>query len=155
MNCGIARVEGLRRNSKREVTMTAGTACSPFSPQTFASSDVDLEHRLANFLYQQRVPEAECIRLDARGGIVVVSGALSSQHAKWLCIECCRRVAGVLKVVDEVIVASTIVNFPKVDRIDGELRECSPGLRRKAAELRGPSLLHRTAIQQQRWLAAA
>jgi hypothetical protein len=107
--------------------MTAGPAYSPFSPQTFASSDVDLEHRLANFLYQRNVPDGDCVRLDARGGVVIVSGELPTQHAKWLCIECCRRVAGVLKVVDELTVALPIVKFPNSSPAAAELKRYSHG----------------------------
>jgi osmotically-inducible protein OsmY len=66
--------------------------------------DVDLENRIANFLFQQHVPSSERIHTDAQVGTVVVSGKLPSRHAKWLCVECCRRVAGVVKLVDHVAV---------------------------------------------------
>jgi hypothetical protein len=92
-----------------------------------ASSDVDLEHRLANFLYQRNVPDGDCVRLDARGGVVIVSGELPTQHAKWLCIECCRRVAGVLKVVDELTVALPILKFPNSSQAAAELKRYSHG----------------------------
>ena len=41
------------------------------------------------------------------GGTVVVSGMLHSRHAKWLCLECCRHVAGVIKLVDRIKVQSS------------------------------------------------
>ena len=66
--------------------------------------DVDLESRIANFLFQQHVPGGERIHTDAQVGTVVVSGKLPSRHTKWLCVECCRRVAGVVKLVDRVVV---------------------------------------------------
>ena len=66
--------------------------------------DVDLERRIANFLYHQRVPRGARIRTDVQGGTVVLSGKCSSRHAKWLCVECCRRVAGVVNLVDRVSV---------------------------------------------------
>jgi osmotically-inducible protein OsmY len=66
--------------------------------------DVDLERRIANFLYQQRVSRGVRIRTDVQTGTVVVSGKCSSRHTKWICVECCRRVAGVVNLVDRVIV---------------------------------------------------
>ena len=71
-----------------------------------AAEDVDLENRIANFLFQQHVPSGERIHADAKVGTVVVSGKLPSRHSKWLCVECCRRVAGVVKLVDRLIVDS-------------------------------------------------
>ena len=68
------------------------------------AEDSDLENRIANCLYQRNVPNSRRIRADARVGTVVVSGRLPSRHAKWLCIECCRHVAGVIKLIDHVVV---------------------------------------------------
>lgn len=67
-------------------------------------NDLDLEHRLVNFLHARHVPGTESVHFDVRRGTVVVSGPLGSARAKWLCIECCRHVAGVVKLVDELIV---------------------------------------------------
>ena len=66
--------------------------------------DEDLKTRLVNFLHSRHVPERELVHLHVRSGTVVVRGLLRSAHAKWLCIECCRHVAGVIKLVDEIIV---------------------------------------------------
>ena len=52
------------------------------------------------------------MRLDARGGVVAVSGELPTRHAKWLCVECCRRVAGVIKVIDKMKVESAASEMP-------------------------------------------
>lgn len=80
------------------VAVTAGAPAAVFRP--VCKEDIDLERRLANFLYQRHVPGSQRVLLDARGGEVAVSGELPTRYAKWLCIECCRRVAGVIKVVD-------------------------------------------------------
>jgi len=100
--------------------MIAGTARTPTPTLYSASTDIELERRLTNFLYQRHVPDVDCVWLDARGGVVVVSGELPSQHAKWLCIECCRRVAGVVKIIDEVEVAPAIIKFPGAVQIAAE-----------------------------------
>lgn len=57
--------------------------------------DEDLEHRLVNFLYQRHISDKDSIHVVARGGTVVISGRLPSASAKRTCIECCRHVAGV------------------------------------------------------------
>jgi len=76
------------------------------------TEDENLEHRLVNFLYGRHVPERESVQLDVHGGTVVVRGRLHSRHAKWLCIECCRHVAGVIKLVDKIKVESPVRNRP-------------------------------------------
>jgi hypothetical protein len=119
--------------------MTTGTGHIQFSTFPLAGVDIDLEHRLANFLYQQHVPDTDSIRLVARGGVVVVSGELSSRHAKWLCIECCRRVAGVIRIVDELTVAPAIAQFPEAVRIKDELKNYSPVQRHNIADSVGQS----------------
>ena len=68
--------------------------------------DDDLEHRIVNFLHGRHVPETEAVKVGVRGGTVVLSGQLHTQRAKWLCVECCRRVAGVIKLVDQLVVKS-------------------------------------------------
>lgn len=93
--------------------MTAGTPRTPVSTLYSASMDSELERRLANFLYQREVPGGNCVLLNAQGGVVVVSGVLPTRRAKWLCIECCRRVAGVIRIIDEVTVTRVITELPK------------------------------------------
>jgi osmotically-inducible protein OsmY len=66
--------------------------------------DIDLEHRLVNFLHARHVPGRRSVDFNVRGGTVVVSGPLDSARAKWLCVECCRHVAGVIRLVDEVVI---------------------------------------------------
>jgi osmotically-inducible protein OsmY len=64
--------------------------------------DVELEHRLVNFLNERHVPDSSSLRIESHGGTVVVHGRLHSKHDKWLCMECCRHVAGVIKLIDDV-----------------------------------------------------
>lgn len=77
-----------------------------------ASSDADLVRRLVSFVYQQRVPDGGCVQFAAHNGVVVVHGELPTPHAKWLCIECCRRVAGVMRVVDRLQVTAEHSTLP-------------------------------------------
>ena len=81
--------------------MRPDRACLPRSTIYTPSMDAELEHRIYSFLHLRQVSPNGRIRLRVRGGTVVVSGKLCSSHAKWLCMECCRRVAGVIKIVDQ------------------------------------------------------
>jgi hypothetical protein len=132
MVSGNERLRALCRHSRKEDIMFAGTAGAPFSTLSVASSDTELERRLANFLFQRQVPDGNCVRLIARGGVVIVRGELPSRHAKWLCIECCRRVAGVLKVVDKLTVAPATVQFPDSLEIATKLEQYASGSHHKS-----------------------
>ena len=77
----------------------------PFEKEHFngvGSADHDLRRRVLNFLVGREMPESDLLTVDAQHGTVVISGTLPSRRAKRLCIACCRRVAGVLNVIDEV-----------------------------------------------------
>ena len=65
-------------------------------------ADGDLENRLVNVLHERHVPRIDLLRIESRGGIVCVRGELPTSHDKWLCVECCRHVAGVIRLVDEI-----------------------------------------------------
>jgi len=67
-----------------------------------APEDSLLNRRLVNFLYERHVPDADGLEVQSHLGTVVISGRLASRHDKWLCLECCRRVAGVVKLIDQV-----------------------------------------------------
>lgn len=82
--------------------MRAARTRVPSSTLYTPSMDSELEARICSFLQQRHVPHCGRVRLRAQGGAVVLSGKLSSRHAKWLCMECCRHVAGVIKLVDHV-----------------------------------------------------
>ena len=106
----------------KETTMTA--IASRNSTLHREQSDTELERRLTNFLYQRRVPGAEHIQLVAQGGVVAISGRTPTRSAKWLCIECCRRVAGVIRVIDNVEVEAAVTKHPARVPIRKEIKNC-------------------------------
>ena len=89
-----------------------------------ASTNAELERRLANFLFQRRVPGRESIQLNVYGGVVAVSGRIPTRYAKWLCIECCRRVAGVIRVIDNVKIEPAVNERPTAVHVAGENTNC-------------------------------
>ena len=86
--------------------MSTEKGIPPISTPRHPIGDVDLQNRIVNYLLRQHIPGSKGIHADVHAGTVLVSGQLPSRHAKWLCFESCRRVAGVRKLVDQVVVDS-------------------------------------------------
>ncbi|MGA2059025.1 MAG: BON domain-containing protein [Thermoguttaceae bacterium] len=84
----------------------SGTLSLPdFSSPT--SADSDLERRVATFLAGQHRYALRLLEVEARSGVVTIRGSVSTFYEKQLSAELVRRVAGVIRLVDEVIVQST------------------------------------------------
>ncbi len=64
--------------------------------------DRDLERRVASFLATRHVPGLRNLEVEAQDGVVTVSGQVLTFYEKQLCNQCCRRVAGVLQLINEV-----------------------------------------------------
>ena len=63
--------------------------------------DGALAHRTVLCLHTRGLCGAEQIVVKVDGGTVVLCGQVTSGEAKRLCLECCRHVAGVIRVVDQ------------------------------------------------------
>ncbi|MBX7074882.1 MAG: BON domain-containing protein [Pirellulales bacterium] len=70
------------------------------------AGDHDLERRVLNFLISRQVPCAHQIDISASGGEVTLRGRVASYYHKQLCVHCAQRVAGVIRVVDQIRVKS-------------------------------------------------
>jgi osmotically-inducible protein OsmY len=70
--------------------------------EKLVTGDLDLKRRVENYLVGRKVPSLRRIRVDASNGTVKLRGRVGSYYEKQLCIHCCRRVAGVIQLVDEV-----------------------------------------------------
>lgn len=64
--------------------------------------DRDLERRVKNFLSRQHFQGLRSIQVHSEKGVVTIRGRVSSFHERQLCINCCQRVAGVIRLSDEV-----------------------------------------------------
>ena len=71
-----------------------------------AVADNELQRRVRNFLVSRRVPQSSRLRIVAEGGVVTLYGTHRSYYHKQLCINCCLRVAGVVRLVDATRVAA-------------------------------------------------
>jgi osmotically-inducible protein OsmY len=70
-----------------------------------AEFDRELSLRISRFLMARHVPAARLLKVDVQGGVVTLSGTVRSFYQKQLCINCCQRVAGVIRICDELEVA--------------------------------------------------
>ncbi len=64
--------------------------------------DRELERRVTSFLVGKHLPGLRQIEVEARDGVVTLRGRVRTFYEKQLCHQCCRRVAGVLKLIDAV-----------------------------------------------------
>ncbi len=71
------------------------------------SPDRELERRVLNFLHGWQMPGLRHVEVEAQSGTVTLRGTVNSFYEKQLSQQCCRRVAGVLKLIDGVSVAAT------------------------------------------------
>lgn len=64
----------------------------------------DLARRVRNFLHTQNHPEVQRLTVDVIDDVVHIRGNVTSQYARDLATICCQRVAGVRRVVNEILV---------------------------------------------------
>jgi osmotically-inducible protein OsmY len=69
-------------------------------------SDRDLERRVKGFLYAKHMPGLRNLQVEASNGTVILRGQVGSFYEKQLGHQCCRRVAGVQKLIDSIDVVS-------------------------------------------------
>ena len=75
--------------------------------QTLTTADAELQRRVSNFLMGRQMPGLRHLEVEARAGVVTLRGKVYTFYEKQLCNQCCRRVAGVLQLVNAVDVVST------------------------------------------------
>lgn len=66
------------------------------------SQDRDLARRVANYLLGHKLPTLRHIEVESDRGTVTLRGRVFSYHQKQLCINCSRRVAGVMTLIDQI-----------------------------------------------------
>ena len=71
---------------------------------TVAEDDLDLTHRVERYLHSKQVRSLRDVSVDVKAGRVVLRGEVGSFYEKQLCLNCTRRVAGDLDLVDEILV---------------------------------------------------
>jgi len=90
------------------------------APTHFAAGEAafghDLNRRILACL-RERIPDLKGIHVAAFGNTAVLRGEVRTIEEKRVCVECCRRVPGVMKIVNDLTVAdhSPIHFDPKDD----------------------------------------
>lgn len=88
-------------------------------------ADADLRRRVISFLAGRHLAALRSIEVEAQGGTVTLRGKVHTFYEKQLTQQCSRRVAGVVRLIDEVDVAgsppqreSAVLSIPVV--VSGE-----------------------------------
>jgi hypothetical protein len=79
-----------------------------------AAVDRDLLRRVKTFLSTSHRPGLRALEVEAHGGVVRLRGNVRTFYEKQLSVQLTRRVAGVVRLIDEVM-----VNRPHIDRRQG------------------------------------
>lgn len=69
------------------------------------ATDSELKRRVQLFLAGRNMPGLRRVDVDVTGDTVVLKGRVRTFYEKQLAAHCCRRVAGVIKVIDAMDVA--------------------------------------------------
>ncbi len=72
-------------------------------------SDDDVERRVTSYLSTRHFPAFRELEISVDRGSVTVSGCLNTYYEKQVALNTCRRVAGVVALVDEVSVAEELM----------------------------------------------
>ena len=62
----------------------------------------DLARRVANYLLGHKLPNLRHIEVESDRGTVTLRGKVFSYYQKQLCLNCSRRVAGVITLIDQI-----------------------------------------------------
>ena len=68
----------------------------------FEFPDEDLRFRIESYLKSRHFPEFENLDVSVQNGSVILSGRLPSYYKKQVALSSCQRVAGVVRLVDQV-----------------------------------------------------
>jgi osmotically-inducible protein OsmY len=71
------------------------------------ASDSELLHRVKLFLHQHGYGPHKALELSVAQGVVTIQGRVPTYYLRQVAVECLRRVAGVIQVVDRIEVTAT------------------------------------------------
>jgi osmotically-inducible protein OsmY len=67
-----------------------------------STSDADLENRVRVFLAELKIPGLRGVTVGVERGVACVGGTVQTFYEKQLATHCCQRIAGVVRVVNNV-----------------------------------------------------
>jgi osmotically-inducible protein OsmY len=66
--------------------------------------DGELRRRVFDYLRRRGIRGSDTVRLTVGNGSVLLEGNVTSSFVKRRCVDCCRHVAGVINVIDRLVV---------------------------------------------------
>jgi hypothetical protein len=78
-----------------------------------STENLALKRRILNHL-RRRFPNLETIEIEAHRGTVVLRGTVSSPSNQWRCVDSCRHVAGVVNVIDQLVLSYCLPTSPRL-----------------------------------------
>jgi osmotically-inducible protein OsmY len=91
--------------------VTDGHAVPATTPGPPDAHDRDLECRVRNYVYGHQMPKLRQVEVVACNGAVALHGRLASFYEKQLCLNCAGRVAGVIRLIDDLEVSADPRDF--------------------------------------------
>lgn len=73
-----------------------------------SAAEIELQRRVTQFLWGCGMTGLQQLRVELHGRTVVLRGRVPSARDRWLCANCCARVAGVLRVIDELEIEESV-----------------------------------------------
>lgn len=71
-------------------------------------ADGELRRRIISFLAGRNVPSLRHVQVDVSEGVVTLQGRVYTFYEKQLCLQCCRRVSGVVRLNNTVEVIAAL-----------------------------------------------
>ncbi len=100
-------------STESPVTPQRPAACDSYVVPLQHAQPEELERRVWNFLHHRQVESVDLLHINHfGGGVIRIRGCAESRYSKWLIINCCQRVAGVRRVVDQIRVGKTAQHTP-------------------------------------------
>ena len=78
-----------------------------------STDDSALKRRILNHL-QRRFPTLNTVDVEAHRGTVILRGTVCSPSNQWRCVDSCRHVAGVVNVIDRLVLLCCLPAVPKL-----------------------------------------
>ena len=75
---------------------------NPRLPDEASQADFQLQRRVQRYLLGRHLPSLRRVHVRVAGNTAVIDGTVPSYHAKQLATECCRRVAGIMHVRNDI-----------------------------------------------------
>ncbi len=77
------------------------------------AADRELQRRIVNFLFEKGLWSLQHLETEVHGGVAVIKGRVRTYYEKQLATCCCQRVAGVLRVINDVCVLDVAPATPR------------------------------------------